>query len=235
MLFCNFVSEQYLPFFRPWTIRYILFHQVILYPLTYISGNNVQDEGNEVHNDNVSSDGIQLLPTVGMSFDSADDVKTLYRKYDIQQGFGIRTRTSKKGPDNELRYIMLVCASASTYVSAIPTEVSTQPTQTVQCGAHITAGKKDGKWYIMFVNQQHSHELSPTKSRMFRGNKTINLQAKRTLDINDDAGVRINKTYRSLVSLPEGMTIWNLLRGMFAIMSVNSEGHWVSTVMQKRY
>jgi len=139
-----------------------------------------------------------------MSFDSANDVKTLYRKYAIEKGFEIRTRTSKKGSDNELRYIMLVCARAGTYVSAIPTEVSTQPTQSVQCGVHSTAGKKDGKLYIMSVNHQHSHDLSPTKSTLFRGNRKINLQAKRTLDINDDAGVRINKTYRSLVSSTGG-------------------------------
>jgi len=67
-----------------------------LYQLPYISRNNVEDEGNELDNDNVSNDGIEIVPAVEMSFDSADDVKT-YRKYAIQKGFGIRTITSNKG------------------------------------------------------------------------------------------------------------------------------------------
>jgi len=43
----------------------------------------------------------------------------------------------------------------------------------------------------MLVRDQHSHELSPTKSRLFRGNRQINLQVKRTLDITDEVGVRV--------------------------------------------
>ena len=93
-----------------------------------------------------------------------------------------------------------MCARAGTYVSSIPPEVATKPTQSVKCGAHITVGKKDGKWFIMSVSDQHSHDLSPTKSRLFRGNRQINLQAKRTLDMNDEASVRVNKSYRSLVT-----------------------------------
>jgi len=50
---------------------------------------------------------------------------------------------------------------------------------------------KNGKWFIMLVRDQHSHELSPTKSRLFRGNRQINLQVKRTLDITDEVGVRV--------------------------------------------
>jgi len=37
------------------------------------------------------------------------------------------------------------------------------------------------------------------KSRMMRGNKKLNMQVKRTLDMNDEAGVRINKSFQSLV------------------------------------
>jgi len=47
-----------------------------------------------------------------MYFDIANAIKKLYREYAITKGFGIRTRNSKKGPDNELRYFMLVCARA---------------------------------------------------------------------------------------------------------------------------
>jgi len=45
----------------------------------------------------------EIVPTVGMSFDSADAVKKFYKKYAIRKGFGIRIRSSKRGKDKELR------------------------------------------------------------------------------------------------------------------------------------
>ena len=46
--------------------------------------------------------------------------------------------------------------------------------------------------------------MSPTKSRLFHSNKKISLHTKIVLDINDDAGVHINKTFRSFVSTADG-------------------------------
>ncbi|KAK7368403.1 hypothetical protein VNO80_10428 [Phaseolus coccineus] len=144
------------------------------------------------------------VPAVGMSFDSAEAVRTFYREYGIKMGFGTRIRSSKKGKDNEIRYFMLVCSREGKYISPLPSEVETLPTLTNECQARISVAKKDSKWYIMSVIYEHSHDLSPTKSRLFRGNRKISLSAKRTLDLNDDAGVRVNKTYRSLVSAAGG-------------------------------
>jgi len=98
-----------------------------LYPLTYISSNDDEDVSNELPI-NLSNDGIEVQPAVGMWFNSADDARFFYRKYDIEKSFGIRTRTSKKGPDNKLRYLLLVCARVGIYVSSIPPEVATKPT-----------------------------------------------------------------------------------------------------------
>jgi len=100
------------------------------YPLPYISSNHYEDDTNELPI-NLSNDGIEVEPAFEMCFNSADDARNFYRKYDIQKGCGIRTRTSKKGPDKELRYLLLVCARAGTYVSSIPPEVATKPTQSV--------------------------------------------------------------------------------------------------------
>jgi len=63
---------------------------------------------------------IELVPTIGMSFDNTDAVKNFYREYVITKVFGIRT-SSKKGPDNKLRYFMWVCARAGKYTSSIST------------------------------------------------------------------------------------------------------------------
>ncbi|XP_068492157.1 protein FAR1-RELATED SEQUENCE 4-like [Phaseolus vulgaris] len=142
-----------------------------------------------------------LVTIVGMCFDS---VKKIYRQYAISKGFGIRTRSSKKRPDKELRYFMLVCARAGKYVSPIPTKVNTQPTQRIECPARITVGIKNEKWYIMSVHEEHSHDLSTTKSRLFWGNRRINLHTKRVFDMNNDVGVRINKSFLSFVSATSG-------------------------------
>ncbi|KAI5403674.1 hypothetical protein KIW84_051006 [Lathyrus oleraceus] len=45
---------------------------------------------------------------------------------------------------------------------------------------------------------------SPTKARLFKANKKMNLHVRRTIQINDDAGVRINKTFQSLVKDAKG-------------------------------
>jgi len=68
----------------------------------------------------------------------------------------------------------------------------------------LAVTRKDFKWYISAFNDIHCHDLSPRKSRLFRGNRKINLQGKRALDINDEAGVRINKSFRSLVCASRG-------------------------------
>jgi len=89
-------------------------------------------------------------------------------------------------------------------MSAIPPKMNTHPTQTVECPTRITVGIKQGKWYIMSVHEEHSHDLSPPKSILFHDNRKISLQTKRVFDINDDVGVRINKTFRSFVSTVGG-------------------------------
>ena len=48
-------------------------------------------------------------------------------------GFGTRIRSSKKGKDNEIMYFMLVCYREGKYVSPLPSELKTLPTQTNEC------------------------------------------------------------------------------------------------------
>ena len=89
-------------------------------------------------------------------------------------------------------------------MSHIPPELKTHPTQTRQCPACLTVVKKPEAWILSTVVHDNNHDISPTKSRLIRGNRRLNLQAKRTLDINDEAGVRLNKTFRSLVGQAGG-------------------------------
>ncbi|XP_042974885.1 protein FAR1-RELATED SEQUENCE 5-like [Carya illinoinensis] len=57
------------------------------------------------------------------------------------------------------------------------------------------------KWVLKVssVNNSHNHGLSLQKSRFFCCNKEVSESIKRVLDINDQVGIRINKSFASLV------------------------------------
>jgi len=60
---------------------------------------NIVDESDShinVH-DSVPNVVHESVTTVGMCFDTTDDVKSFYRQYAIKKGFAIRTRSSRKG------------------------------------------------------------------------------------------------------------------------------------------
>ncbi|GLT38096.1 hypothetical protein SLA2020_123630 [Shorea laevis] len=49
------------------------------------------------------------------------------------------------------------------------------------------------------VMLDHSHQLSPSKGRHFRCNRGISLRVRRTLEMNDNAGIRVCNNYTSIV------------------------------------
>ncbi|WVZ21318.1 hypothetical protein V8G54_008640 [Vigna mungo] len=98
----------------------------------------------------------------------------------------------------------MVCSRAGKHVSSNQYEMIGCPTQANDCGTRIIVSKRDEKWYISAFDDVHTHDLSPTKSRLFRGNKSMNLNVKRTLDLNAEAGVGINKSFWSLVCATGG-------------------------------
>jgi len=133
----------------------------------------------------------QRDPTVGMWFETEEEVKKIDKDYAIRKGFGVRTRTSQKDLDGNISYLKLVCSQEGKYVSGIPPEKKTQRTQRKNCPAQMIALKREGKWCIKTLVDEHSHDISPGKSRLIRGNRIINMHAQRTLDINDEAGVEL--------------------------------------------
>ncbi|XP_042944600.1 protein FAR-RED IMPAIRED RESPONSE 1-like [Carya illinoinensis] len=74
-----------------------------------------------------------------------------------------------------------------------------RPTGKTECKAKINVLKVDGKFQLTTVNNIHNHNLSPKKSYFFRCNREVSDSIKRVLDTNDLAGIRMNKSFRSLV------------------------------------
>ena len=84
-------------------------------------------------------------------------------------------------------------------MSKIPPTLKTLQSSEAKCDAKVTATKKeDGVWCINKVVLEHSHDLSPTKARKLRVNKSISLHVQRTIQVNDDSGLHINKTFQAL-------------------------------------
>jgi len=81
----------------------------------------------------------------------------------------------------------------------IPVEMKTLPTKTNECPTKIIVRLKEQVWYIISVTEEHSHMLSPTKSHMFCRNRKINIHVQKSLQINDEVGVKLNKSYWTFV------------------------------------
>ena len=110
--------------------------------------------------------------------------------------FGWKIRNSKKGDNGEWNYLMLTCTREGSRVSKVPATLKTLPAQVAKCRASITASKaSDSLWSIKSVILDYSHDISPTKSRIYMINKNVSLHVKRTIELNDEAGVRISKIF----------------------------------------
>ncbi|WVZ04466.1 hypothetical protein V8G54_025272 [Vigna mungo] len=140
------------------------------------------------------------VPKLQMSFDTIDQVKSFYRDYAVRCGFAVRIRSSKKNNNNQLTFMKLVCSRQGKYISSISPEFKTQPSQRNECPAGITVSLKEGRWYVGTVVTEHNHDMCPKNSNLIRGNRKLNMHSKHTLTMNDDAGVRINKSFISLVN-----------------------------------
>ncbi|KAK7244540.1 hypothetical protein RIF29_39363 [Crotalaria pallida] len=137
-------------------------------------------------------------PRVGMVFSSEDEVRLYYAKFASRQGFRFKTRTSKKGDDGKLKYLILACTRAGNpgvirgYKGIRNTSDSSR--KLLNCKAKIIVTLcHDGTFRINKAVLDHNHELLPhlvSKDIRIRGKRTsdlkdIEVRVKRTLEQND--------------------------------------------------
>ncbi|KAH9655784.1 protein FAR1-RELATED SEQUENCE [Citrus sinensis] len=140
-------------------------------------------------------------PIIGMSFDSDVDLFIYFKEYGKRKGFPVLRRTSRKDSDGILRNVTFACGRSGETRSKSVNILKPQPNAKTCCNARLGAGLgDDGKWTIRSLNLEHNHVLlTPTKSKYFRCNRSVNSYAKKKLDVNDRAGIRLCKNYQSLV------------------------------------
>ncbi|XP_041017006.1 protein FAR1-RELATED SEQUENCE 5-like [Juglans microcarpa x Juglans regia] len=109
------------------------------------------------------------------------------------------TKRTERGDDETVRYVTLARARGGKAQNRTLNVTNPRPTGKTECKAKINAIKSDGKFRLTTVHNIHNHDLSPRKSQFFRCNRKVSDAVKRVLDTNDLAGIRMNKSFRSLV------------------------------------
>ncbi|XP_041009518.1 protein FAR-RED IMPAIRED RESPONSE 1-like [Juglans microcarpa x Juglans regia] len=133
-----------------------------------------------------------------MKFNTFEELMVYYKQYGKKSGFGVTIRRTDKGDDETVRYVTFGCARGGKARNRTLNVARPHPTGKIECKAKINALKVDGKFRLTTVNNIHNHGLSPNKSRFFRCNREVSDSIKRVLDINDMAGIRMNKSFGSL-------------------------------------
>ena len=73
------------------------------------------------------------------------------------------------------------------------------------CEARISVvACADGRWKINSLELNHNHSMSPNKARFYSYPQTISANARRQLELNDDADIRLNKSYNTFLVKASG-------------------------------
>ncbi|XP_042450660.1 protein FAR1-RELATED SEQUENCE 6-like [Zingiber officinale] len=140
------------------------------------------------------------LPEIGMIFSSEEEVRTFYNSYATNAGFGISKLGGRNGDDGKQKYFSIGCAKNRKKVSQAKNVLHPRPSSKTNCKAKINvAVRNDGNFVITSVDLEHNHLLSPGKSRQFRCNKVLDSSTKRKLELNDQAGITLSKSFHSCV------------------------------------
>ncbi|RYQ84693.1 hypothetical protein Ahy_B10g104152 [Arachis hypogaea] len=116
----------------------------------------------------------QLVPKVGMNFNTLEDVVKFYKDY-------------------------------SNKLNISPTE-KTNPSVGLNCPTRIYIHilKDVGVWIISKVVLHHSHPYCAKNVEMLKQHMELSMSVRRTIENNEEAGIRPNKTYQSFVAAAAG-------------------------------
>ncbi|KAH9657389.1 protein FAR1-RELATED SEQUENCE [Citrus sinensis] len=139
-------------------------------------------------------------PALGMLFDNHEEMFAFYKAYGKQEGFRVKVPSTKKGTDGIVKYATFACGRSGKSESKSSNALKPKPNVKNGCDAKIGGCLNDDeKWALRTLNLQHNHGLSPDKARYFPCNHRISASAKKRIEMNDCAGVRIAQNFNSIV------------------------------------
>ncbi|XP_062163039.1 protein FAR-RED IMPAIRED RESPONSE 1-like [Alnus glutinosa] len=135
-------------------------------------------------------------PKKGMTFNSIEELKSYYRRFGKQRGFGVvqKKATRDKISRKEVR-VTLACARQG---KPAPKTSKPNPTTKTDCKAKLNAKFVETKWCVTSVTTDHNHDLSPGQARYFKCNRRLNPSVKRKIIVNDIAEIGLSQSCNSL-------------------------------------
>ncbi|XP_040992240.1 protein FAR1-RELATED SEQUENCE 4-like isoform X4 [Juglans microcarpa x Juglans regia] len=150
---------------------------------------------NDVSNDDERVE----IPKSGMEFATEKELLAYYKRYAKQVGFGVKTQRTKREANGSVKYVTIGCARSGKYHPSHGNVSRSRPTIKTDCKAKINAHLANGVWVLTTVEIAHNHTVSPQNSRFFRSHKFLDEYSQRMLDLNDKAGVRMDKNFNDVV------------------------------------
>ncbi|KAK8951267.1 Protein FAR-RED IMPAIRED RESPONSE 1 [Platanthera zijinensis] len=117
----------------------------------------------------------------------------------MQSGFRVSKRSSTK-TEGIPTYITIRCSRFGKSNISSKKVLNPHPITKTQCKTRLFTNRlEDNKWIVTSFSDEHNHVLSPGKSRNYRCNGKITVIAKRKLELNDVAGIIMNKNFNVLM------------------------------------
>nr|KAJ0220204.1 hypothetical protein LSAT_V11C200070240 [Lactuca sativa] len=161
------------------------------------------EDANLGEGDTILNPQDQNIPKVGMMFDSENELEDYFKKYTYQIGFGVRKVSTRTKKCIATTYYSLGCSRGGVYEPK--TNKPYLKSSKTNCQTNICViAYGDGRCTISRVFLEHNHALSPKKSSFHRSHKKMDSYAKRRLELNNYAGIPLNKSFHSLVVEEKG-------------------------------
>ncbi|KAG2699563.1 hypothetical protein I3760_07G197500 [Carya illinoinensis] len=146
------------------------------------------EESKDINEENSDNQRVEEDPKAGMEFATDHELMVYYKRYAKQQSFGVITQRTKREADGRVRYLTIRCARGGKYQPSHSNISRPCPTIKTDCKARINVYLVKGTWELTSVELAHSHDT-------------------RMLDLNDRAGIRMNKNFGALVVEAGGIFI----------------------------
>ncbi|KAL3610809.1 hypothetical protein D5086_001829 [Populus alba] len=144
-----------------------------------------------------------LPPSVGMEFESYEDVYYFYNCYAKQQGFGIRVSNTWYRKSKERYRGKLSCSSAGFKKKSEANRP--RPETRTGCPAMVKFRLMENKrWKIIEVELEHNHLITPGSGKFYKSHKIIGPGTKRTLQLDGPEEVQKIKLFRTVIVDAEG-------------------------------
>ncbi|KAI3854982.1 hypothetical protein MKW92_049660 [Papaver armeniacum] len=138
---------------------------------------------------------------IGKKFEIHDDLFGAYKAYAKREGFVVRKRNNRKNEEGIIRSVTYVCNRPGNSVNKTKNIAKPRKSNRCDCKAYVTARLDDeDKWEISQLKLDHNHTYNPSLSRHYRQHRKVEPHVLRTIDLNDQSGIPMEKTFRSVIA-----------------------------------